>query len=126
MSAGDAKAAYLRSAGFYPSGGADTPVCPPAPWRVGFVGLGKLGLPVALAMSLRGHDVMGYDLDPARMQKETFPERELGPGGEPSLLPALQSSSLRFGSIEEVVRHAEILFVAVQTPHQPEFEGVTR
>src|SRR3972149_118517 len=64
MSAGEAKQAYLRSAGVYPSQFGGTGVSPVSPWRVGFVGLGKLGLPVALAMSLRGHDVMGYDLDP--------------------------------------------------------------
>jgi len=39
-----------------------------SPWNVGLVGLGKLGMPVALAMSLKGHDVMGYDVAPERMQ----------------------------------------------------------
>ena len=31
--------------------------------KVGFVGLGKLGLPTALAIESRGHDVMGYDVN---------------------------------------------------------------
>ena len=30
--------------------------------NLGFIGLGKLGLPVALAMDMRGHTVMGYDI----------------------------------------------------------------
>jgi UDPglucose 6-dehydrogenase len=94
--------------------------------NVGFVGLGKLGMPVALVMSLNGHDVMGYDVDPARMQKDVFPHREQGPNGEPSIEPLLRSSSLRFGSLADVVAHAEIIFVAVQTPHEPRYEGVTR
>jgi UDPglucose 6-dehydrogenase len=94
--------------------------------NVGFVGLGKLGLPVALAMSIHGHDVMGYDVDPSRMQKESFPHREIGPNGEPSIEPLLQTSTLTFGSLAEVVAHAEIIFVAVQTPHEPRYEGVTR
>jgi UDPglucose 6-dehydrogenase len=93
---------------------------------VGIVGLGKLGTPVALAMALKGHDVMGYDIDPARMQKERFPHREIGPDGEPSIEPLLRESTLRFGTLDDVVAHAEILFVAVQTPHEPEYEGVTR
>ena len=38
----------------------------------------------------------------------------------------LRESSIRFGSLAEVVEHAEIVFVAVQTPHEPEYEGVTR
>ena len=79
--------------------------------NVGFVGLGKLGMPVALAMSLAGHDVMGYDVDPARMQKHTFPHREIGPNGEPTIEPLLAASPLKFGSLEEVVAHSEIVFV---------------
>jgi UDPglucose 6-dehydrogenase len=95
-------------------------------WKIGVIGLGKLGMPVALAMSIKGHDVMGYDIDPARMQKEVFPHQEIGPNGEPSIEPLLRASSIRFGSIDEVVRHSEIVFVAVQTPHEPRYEGVTR
>ena len=30
--------------------------------KVGFVGLGKLGLPVALAVESKGHKVFGYDI----------------------------------------------------------------
>jgi UDPglucose 6-dehydrogenase len=94
--------------------------------KVGFVGLGKLGMPVALALALRGHDVMGFDIDAGRMQKDVFPHREIGPDGEPSIEPLLRESSIRFGSLDDVVEHAEIIFVAVQTPHEPEYEGVTR
>jgi UDP-N-acetyl-D-mannosaminuronate dehydrogenase len=60
--------------------------------NVGFVGLGKLGMPVALAMSMRDHDVMGYDVDPSKMQKESFPHREIGPSGA---APAHEHASLR-------------------------------
>jgi UDPglucose 6-dehydrogenase len=94
--------------------------------RVGMVGLGKLGTPVALAMALKDHDVMGYDIRPERMQKHSFPYRELGPNGEPTIEPLLRASDLRFGPLPELVRHAELVFVAVQTPHDACFEGVTR
>ena len=30
--------------------------------KIGFVGLGKLGLPVALAVENKGHKVIGYDI----------------------------------------------------------------
>jgi len=94
--------------------------------KIGVVGLGKLGMPVALALSLKGHEVMGFDVDPSRMQKETFPHREVGPAGESSIEPLLRESSIRFGSLDEVVGHAELIFVAVQTPHEALYEGVTR
>src|SRR5260370_30025808 len=77
-------------------------------------------------MSLKGHEVMGYDIDPSRAQKESFPHREIGPNGEPSIESLLRQSSLKFGSLPEVVCHADIIFVAVQTPHDPRYEGVTR
>ncbi|HLH72104.1 MAG TPA: nucleotide sugar dehydrogenase [Chloroflexota bacterium] len=93
--------------------------------KIGMIGLGKLGMPVALAMSLKGHDVMGYDVDSRKMQKTRFPHQEVGPNGEPSINLLLRDSNLRFGSLAEVVHHAEIIFVAVQTPHQPRYEGVT-
>lgn len=97
-----------------------------ASWKVGIVGLGKLGMPVALAMDYQGHDVMGYDVAPETMQKEHFPHREIGPNGEPSIEPLLRKSNLKFGSLSDVVRHADIIFVAVQTPHDPRYEGTTR
>ena len=30
--------------------------------NVGFIGLGKLGLPCALALESKGHKVIGYDI----------------------------------------------------------------
>ena len=32
--------------------------------NIGFMGLGKLGLPCALAVEMRGHKVVGYDPSP--------------------------------------------------------------
>ena len=93
---------------------------------VGVVGLGKLGTPVALAMSLMGHRVVGFDVDQSRMQKLVFCEKEVGPNGEQSIERLLQESDIEFGDVSEVVECSEIIFVAVQTPHDHRFEGVTR
>ena len=37
--------------------------------QIGFVGLGKLGLPCAVAAASRGHEVLGYDIAAERMSK---------------------------------------------------------
>jgi UDPglucose 6-dehydrogenase len=94
--------------------------------KIGFVGLGKLGMPCAVAMSIKGHDVMGYDVQKKVMNKKARPYRETGPDGILDLNPFLRKSAVRFGSLRQVARHGGIVFVAVQTPHDPEFEGITR
>ena len=94
--------------------------------KIGFVGLGKLGLPCAVAAAIKGHDVVGYDIAPDRMSKMPSVYRETGPDGSAPFDLCLEQSNLRFGSLEDVVSHGEIVFIAVQTPHKPEYEGVTR
>ena len=93
--------------------------------NIGMIGLGKLGLPVAIAIDMHGHNVMGYDINNKVMQKENCLYKEEGPNGEPSIEPLLQKSNLMFGSINEVADHSEIIFIAVQTPHEERYEGIT-
>lgn len=66
--------------------------------RIGFIGLGKLGCPIARKLRSLGHRVWGYDIN--------------GSGNT--------------NSIELVLQDSDIVFVAVQTPHKPEHEGTTR
>src|SRR3972149_6266399 len=93
--------------------------------KIGFVGLGKLGLPVAVAIASRGHEVMGYDIDKTRMTRKPQKYQEAGPKGFGYFNDYLSKSEIKFGSLKEGVEHAEILFVAVQTPHDSKFEGIT-
>lgn len=88
--------------------------------KVGFVGCGKLGLPVALAAESKGHDVRGYDIDTriaGYLAGVPYPHREHGIDG---LLAATKMSMM---PLEELCRWADILFLAIQTPHDPRFEG---
>ncbi len=94
--------------------------------NIGFVGLGKLGLPCAVSASSCGHDVMGYDIDASRMSHNPQPYQEAGPNGSGDFNDWLAKSAVMFGTLEEVCKHADIIFLAVQTPHQPQYEGVTR
>lgn len=68
--------------------------------KVAMIGCGKLGLPCAEVMVEKGHTVKGYDVveqitDIVRMQP----------------------------SIEKAVKGSELIFVAVPTPHDPEYGG---
>lgn len=94
--------------------------------RVGFIGLGKLGLPCAVGMALKGHEVKGFDINPENMTKKPRVYKETGPDGRSDFNPYLDNSTVQFDSLENVCAHAEIVFVAIQTPHDPRFEGVTR
>jgi UDPglucose 6-dehydrogenase len=70
--------------------------------RVAMIGLGKLGLPCAEVMA-EHYDVCGYDINTV----------------DPTLTVAIKSS------VEEAVKDADIIFVAVPTPHNPQYGGET-
>ena len=68
--------------------------------KVGFIGVGKLGKDAAEVMHEAGHDVLGYDV---RLVSEC--------------------SFTMTTSLENVCRHGEIIFIAVPTPHHPDYDG---
>lgn len=91
---------------------------------IGFMGLGKLGLPVALAVESKGHTVLGYDIDPA---VATYLEKREIPFKERGLQPLLDETKLELvGNPHRLVAECDIIFVPIQTPHGPEYEGSTR
>ncbi len=70
--------------------------------KIGFIGLGKLGMPCAEAIAKKGFDVVGYDI--AYRTSSLIEIRE---------------------SIEEVCRDRDIVFVATPTPHEDGYDGRT-
>ena len=68
---------------------------------VGFIGIGKLGLPCAEVMAQQ-YDVTGYDIYPKVSDKITVSD-----------------------TLEGAVVGKDIIFVAVQTPHDPIYDGST-
>lgn len=90
---------------------------------IGFIGLGKLGLPCALAINHKGHDVWGYDID--EKVKESLKTKKI-PYIEKGALELLENHTINYGSINEVVKNTDIIFVAIQTPHDYIYEGSTR
>jgi len=91
--------------------------------KIGFIGLGKLGLPCALSINSKGHTVYGYDIDDKVkniLETKKLPYREQGAD------ELLLTHDINFTSIKEVVENSEIIFVPIQTPHLEKYEGVTR
>ena len=70
--------------------------------KIGFIGLGKLGMPCAEAISTKGFDVAGYDI----VTKSSY------------LVEIRQS-------IEDLCRDRDIVFVATPTPHEDGYDGST-
>jgi UDPglucose 6-dehydrogenase len=91
--------------------------------KVGFVGLGKLGLPVALAVEAAGHEVCGWDV--SQTVQDTLRTRRL-PYVEEGAQELLDETKITLMEPEMLEDWSDLIFVAVQTPHQPEFEGTTR
>jgi|TARA_R100001015_G_C4634834_1_gene202291 UDPglucose 6-dehydrogenase len=91
--------------------------------NIGFIGLGKLGLPCALAIESRGHNVVGYD--PSEQVKDIVDTKKLQ-YQEIWAQDYLDKTNIKIKSVEQVVEHSEIIFVPIQTPHGDKFEGITR
>jgi UDPglucose 6-dehydrogenase len=68
--------------------------------NIGFIGIGKLGMPCAEAMAEGGHNVSGYDVAQRTSDKIDV-----------------------VSTIEKCVQDKDIVFIAVPTPHDPEYDG---
>lgn len=90
--------------------------------RVAFVGLGKLGLPMALAIEAAGYEVVGVDPSPRVVEALVtgrYPELERD---APGLLEASRIQLVDSATAME----SDVCFVVVQTPHGPEHDGSSR
>lgn len=67
--------------------------------KIGFIGVGKLGKDAAEVMAEK-HEVIGYDINQVHPQNFQM-----------------------VGTIEEVVQDRELIFIAVPTPHHPDYDG---
>ncbi len=91
--------------------------------KIGFVGLGKLGLPTVLAIESKGHEVIGYDISERVIN--IIKSRKL-PYEEKGAQELLERSNMKLGNMADVVANSEMIFVAIQTPHHEKYEGITR
>jgi UDPglucose 6-dehydrogenase len=89
---------------------------------VGWIGLGKLGLPCALACErYGGHTVTGYDPD---QRVAGILRGDLEPPREDGIRRLLAMQSIKLvDSPAKVVAASDVVFVAVQTPHEAVYSG---
>lgn len=92
--------------------------------RIGFCGLGKLGSPVAYAFASKGHEIVGYDTNPDILQNI---EAGYYPHQEEGMQKLMVENHITIArSIHDLVAQSDMIFVPVQTPHDPKYEGATR
>jgi UDPglucose 6-dehydrogenase len=88
--------------------------------RIGFVGCGKLGLMVALAIESRGHEIKGYDINPkiaGYLNGVPYPFQEEGAER------LLRTTSMEMIPLADLCEWADLMFLAPQTPHEEIYEG---
>ncbi|PZE86385.1 UDP-glucose/GDP-mannose dehydrogenase family protein [Curtobacterium sp. MCBD17_032] len=89
--------------------------------RLTVIGTGYLGATHAVSMAVLGYEVLGFDVDPAKIDALVagrVPFHE--PGLPEKLTEALASGRLRFSSsMQEVAEFGDVHFVCVGTPQQP-------
>ena len=92
--------------------------------KISLVGLGYVGMPIAIEFAKRGVDVIGYDLNKQKI--ETYksgidPTHEVGDD-------EIKSTTVEFTSDEQKLREAKFHIVAVPTPvnddHTPDLTPV--
>jgi UDPglucose 6-dehydrogenase len=94
------------------------------PKVIGMVGLGKLGLPCLLAMEKHGgHSVIGFDsssevIADVMRRRINYWEEDVNNYLQESQIEVVSTSS-------ELVKSCDVIFVAVPTPHEKDFEGLT-
>lgn len=81
--------------------------------KIGFLGLGKLGLPVALAVESKGHEVIGYDI--SDNVKDIIEAKKI-PYKEIWAQDYLDKSKIKFAEIPEVVEKSDIIFCPYPNP----------
>ena len=89
--------------------------------RIAVVGVGHVGLVSAAVFASWGHDVVGYDDDPAKMQAlQSGSSWFFEPKLQALLDDVIGSGRLTFSSdLAEAIREAEAVFVCVGTPSLP-------
>ena len=91
------------------------------PRRISVIGTGYLGAVHAVCMVILGHDVLGVDADPAKIEKLSAGRAPFYEPRLPELLArALASGRLRFSTaLADAAQFGDVHFLCVDTPQRP-------
>lgn len=84
--------------------------------NIGVVGLGKLGLPLALTYASENKNVMVYDRDESVRDAVRSQRVHVT---EPLVNEMMRTTGLYVATLDELTRHSDIIFVVVPTPSLP-------
>ncbi len=83
---------------------------------VGVIGLGYVGLPLAVAYARRGFRVVGFDLDQGRVHAINAGASHIGDVRSDDLAGAVAEGRLRASTDQEELRQTDVVFICVPTP----------
>lgn len=84
--------------------------------RIGIIGAGKLGSPMAAALASKGFDVLVCDVDPVKVRAINEGRAPVSETGLQELVADNRERLRATDSIEQVVRFADVTFVVTATP----------
>lgn len=84
--------------------------------KVGIVGLGYVGLPLAVEFAEAGFDVIGVDVSESKVQMLTNGESYVGDIPTERLKPLVESGKIRASTSYDVLREADAVSICVPTP----------
>ncbi len=92
--------------------------------KLSLIGLGYVGMPIAVAFAKKGLDVIGFDLNEAKIalyKSGVDPTKEVGD-------EAIEATTVKFTSDEKMLKNAKFHIIAVPTPvntdHTPDLTPV--
>lgn len=84
--------------------------------RVGVVGIGYVGLPTMVAVAKRGFEVIGIDVDDARVRRINSGDSYIGDVSSETLAPLVKSGNILATTEYSVVNDLDVVLVCVPTP----------
>ena len=84
--------------------------------RVAIIGLGYVGLPLAINVSRVGHDVVGVDNNATLVDRLSAGKSHIGDVSDSELYEAIQKCHLRFDADFKSISDCEIVVICVPTP----------